>query len=283
MAASEIVLNVLFYAFAAAAVGGAAAVAASRNIVRSAFSLLAVLLSAASMYAIMKADFVAAAQVLIYVGGILVLIVFAVMLTHRITDVRLSNESAPGPAAFFACLLLFVMLAGAALSYGKWERGPAWRNVRAGGVEFSLAQYQADGRTGLAWGGTALEDRVVVAVKAPARWDRVEVEAWTPGREKPVAAEAPLSGGEARMELRGLPEGMCAYRVRLRGADGAFSNWVVKDPLAGPADFSVSRGLTKPLARALMGPYLFAFEVVSVLLLAALVGAAYLARKEVRG
>jgi hypothetical protein len=48
----------------------------------------------------MKADFIAAAQVLICVGGILVLIIFAVMLTHRITDVKLSNDSTPGPAAF---------------------------------------------------------------------------------------------------------------------------------------------------------------------------------------
>src|SRR5437762_11166772 len=92
MDVSEIVLNVVFYALAVAAVGGAVAVAASRNIVRSAFALLSVLFSAAALYALMKADFIAAAQVLIYVGGILVLIIFAVMLTHRITDVNISNE-----------------------------------------------------------------------------------------------------------------------------------------------------------------------------------------------
>jgi NADH:ubiquinone oxidoreductase subunit 6 (subunit J) len=47
-------------------------------------------------------------------------------------------------------------------------------------------------------------------------------------------------------------------------------------------DLTVRRGVTKALAWGLAGPYLFAFEVVSVLLLAALVGAAFLARKEVR-
>ncbi|HLY10404.1 MAG TPA: NADH-quinone oxidoreductase subunit J, partial [Planctomycetota bacterium] len=88
MAASDFILNVVFYALAAAAVGGAVAVATSRNIVRSAFALLAVLFAVAALYAVMKADFIAAAQVLIYVGGILVLIIFAVMLTHRITDVK---------------------------------------------------------------------------------------------------------------------------------------------------------------------------------------------------
>jgi NADH:ubiquinone oxidoreductase subunit 6 (subunit J) len=106
MDASDLWLNVFFYLFAAGALGGAAAVALSRNIVRSAFALLAVLVSVAAMYAIMKADFIAAAQVLIYVGGILVLIIFAVMLTHRITDVNVSNDSAPGLAAACACFCL---------------------------------------------------------------------------------------------------------------------------------------------------------------------------------
>ena len=41
----------------------------------------------------LAADFVAVVQVLIYVGGILVLTLFAVMLTHRIADVRISNRS----------------------------------------------------------------------------------------------------------------------------------------------------------------------------------------------
>ena len=54
------------------------------------------------------------------------------------------------------------------------------------------------------------------------------------------------------------------------------------DAPTGKPDFVVYRGITEPIALALAGPYLFAFEVVSVLLLAALVGAAFLARKEVR-
>lgn len=279
MAAGEIVLNALFYAFAAAAAGGALAVAAGRNIVRSAFALLAVLLAVASMYAIMKADFLAAAQVLIYVGGILVLIIFAVMLTHRIGDVRLSNESAPGPAAFFGSLCLLFALGVIALSYGKWEREAAWKPVRAGDVDLSLAQYQSDGRTGLAWGGGAREDRAVAAVRGARGWERAEVEASGPGGMR-AAASAPVVGDEARVELRGLPEGAVSWRVRLRKGEES-SGWA-EAPAVGGASFVASRGLTKPLARALMGPYLLAFEIVSALLLAALVGAVTLARKEVR-
>ena len=63
---------------------------ARRSNVRSAFALLVVLFTAAALYAVMKADFIAAAQVLIYVGGILVLIIFAVisLVMHLITGRR---------------------------------------------------------------------------------------------------------------------------------------------------------------------------------------------------
>jgi NAD(P)H-quinone oxidoreductase subunit 6 len=83
----------IFYAFAVLTVGSAAAVAFSRNIVYSAFALMGTLFGVAAFYVLLAADFVAAAQVLIYIGGILVLILFAVMLTHRISDVNVSNRA----------------------------------------------------------------------------------------------------------------------------------------------------------------------------------------------
>lgn len=69
-------------------------VAFSRNIIYSAFSLLGTFMGVAGLYIFLGADFVAAVQLLIYVGGILVLILFAVMLTHRITDVTITNRAA---------------------------------------------------------------------------------------------------------------------------------------------------------------------------------------------
>ena len=53
-------------------------------------------------------------------------------------------------------------------------------------------------------------------------------------------------------------------------------------PWSNPLTFDVHKGVTLLAARGLSTRYLFAFEVVSVLLLAALVGAAFLARKEVK-
>lgn len=113
METSKLLVNGIFYAVAAAAVAGAFAVAFSKNIVRSAFALLAVLFGAAAMYALMKADFVFAIQILVYVGGILVLIIFAIMLTQRIVDVNLSNPSMPTAwgAAAVLCVLLILLIA----------------------------------------------------------------------------------------------------------------------------------------------------------------------------
>lgn len=303
MEASEILLNVFFYLFAAGAVGGAAAVAVSRNIVRSAFALLAVLFSAAALYAIMKADFIAAAQVLIYVGGILVLIIFAVMLTHKITDVNISNESTPGPAAFFACLCLLFSLVVVVLSAGRWQRGaePVPAKVREeltkearAPREFELVreQYQADGRTGIQVGGNAFEERVILIVRVPRAAPDLQavVEAYSVERDKAGARKlgkkvgggsAAFQDGSARFDLQGLPEGETTWRARLSLGDDRVTEWTRKDGEAA-VDFHVYRGVTEPAALALMGPYLFAFEAVSVLLLAALVGAAYLARKEVK-
>jgi NAD(P)H-quinone oxidoreductase subunit 6 len=88
------VSTAVFYLITVITIGSAVMVAFSRNIIYSAFSLLGTFMGVAGLYIFLGADFVAAVQLLIYVGGILVLILFAVMLTHRITDVEITNRSA---------------------------------------------------------------------------------------------------------------------------------------------------------------------------------------------
>jgi NADH-quinone oxidoreductase subunit J len=88
-------------------VGGAALVAFVRNILYSALGLLAALLGAGSLYVLLSADFVAITQLLVYVGGVLVLVLFAVMLTNRITEVTVSNRS----VGLWGGLLLLVAMA----------------------------------------------------------------------------------------------------------------------------------------------------------------------------
>lgn len=108
----------LFYAFALLTVGSAAGVAFSRSIVYSAFALMGTLFGVAAMYVFLAADFLAAVQLLIYIGGILVLILFAVMLTHRI-EVQVSNRSVGRVPAL-------VVVGGVAAVMGWAVRRTAW-------------------------------------------------------------------------------------------------------------------------------------------------------------
>jgi len=100
----------VFYLLAAVTVVSALGVALSRNVVYSAFALMGALLGVAGLFVLLGADFLGVVQLLVYVGGILVLTLFAVMLTQRIADVHVSNRAVgrlPGAvlvAALFAWL-----------------------------------------------------------------------------------------------------------------------------------------------------------------------------------
>ena len=83
----------VFYLLAAITVVSALGVAFSTSIVYSAFSLMGALLGIAALFILLGADFLGAVQLLVYVGGILVLMLFAVMLTHRVADMRVSNRA----------------------------------------------------------------------------------------------------------------------------------------------------------------------------------------------
>lgn len=83
--------DLAFYLIAAMALAGAAITVLSRRLVYAAFSLLLAFLGVAGLYALLAADFLAIAQVIVYVGGILVLLLFGVMLTHRIYDTTLKS------------------------------------------------------------------------------------------------------------------------------------------------------------------------------------------------
>ncbi|WP_437205806.1 NADH-quinone oxidoreductase subunit J family protein [Planctomicrobium sp. SH664] len=71
----------MFILYAALACGGALAVVLSQNVVRMAFYLVISLGSVAALFFLLNADFVGATQVLIYIGGTVVLLIFGVMLT----------------------------------------------------------------------------------------------------------------------------------------------------------------------------------------------------------
>jgi len=73
--------GVAFAIFAVMTIGGSLVCVWERSIVRSAFALMSTFTGVAGLFVLLESDFLAMAQILIYVGGILALILFAVMLT----------------------------------------------------------------------------------------------------------------------------------------------------------------------------------------------------------
>lgn len=74
----------IFVALAVFTVGSALVAALAPRIVHAVFGLMGAFLGVAGLYALLGADFVALTQVIVYVGGILVLLVFAILLTQRV-------------------------------------------------------------------------------------------------------------------------------------------------------------------------------------------------------
>jgi NADH-quinone oxidoreductase subunit J len=105
-------VQIIFYVTAAFVIASAMLVVSGKNLVHSAFALLATFFGVAVFYLILGADFLAGAQVLIYVGGILVLLLFGVMLTHRIYDMNLKTEAFQvGPGAVVSVLVFMSLVA----------------------------------------------------------------------------------------------------------------------------------------------------------------------------
>lgn len=83
------VLQVITYAFIGLAGAAAVGVLLSRNLLRATLWLVVCLLSVAALYVLAFAEFVAVTQILVYAGGILVVIIFGIMLTARLGQVPL--------------------------------------------------------------------------------------------------------------------------------------------------------------------------------------------------
>lgn len=112
----------VFYVFAFITVASAFLVVFTRNIIYAAFSLLFTFFGVAGLYALLHADFLAVTQILIYVGGILVLLLFGVMLTNKVVSVDLKT----GTLQTIPALLIVGIVAGSltALFYSSWKDVP---------------------------------------------------------------------------------------------------------------------------------------------------------------
>lgn len=117
----------LFWVFAAVTCGGAIAVVLTQNVVRMAFWLIVSLGASAGLFFLLNADFVGTAQLLVYVGGTLVLLVFGVMLTASGPFSRMQTR--PGEL-FMAGVVAFLLLGllGSSVCSVDWNRAVSATN-----------------------------------------------------------------------------------------------------------------------------------------------------------
>src|ERR1700751_3202573 len=126
MAMSTSVMQLVFWLFAALIVISAGITAFSRNIVHSAFALLGAFAGVVGIYVLLAADFVAMVQIFVYIGGILVLTIFAAMLTEGLGGVNVSNRAVGRVPA-----LLTTVLAGGVMLYAILKTPWYQANARA--------------------------------------------------------------------------------------------------------------------------------------------------------
>ena len=106
----DLFIQIVFYCYAVVTVGSAAVVVFSRSLTHSAFALLFTFCGVAALYIFLGADFLAATQMVIYVGGILVLLLFGVMLTHKLYDLNLRGEAGQFLPGLILVLVVFSTL-----------------------------------------------------------------------------------------------------------------------------------------------------------------------------
>jgi NADH:ubiquinone oxidoreductase subunit 6 (subunit J) len=104
-------LPVLLFAFASlVTIGAAIAVVTNKNILHSAFYLILAFVGVAAIYVMLEAPFIAMVQVLVYIGAIAILIVFAIMLTRRLMSEEMEQRNAQWVPSVVGALALFLVL-----------------------------------------------------------------------------------------------------------------------------------------------------------------------------
>ena len=104
------VQTVVFIVLSLITLGAALAVVTSKNLFYSALFLILSFVGVASLYVLLEAPFLAAVQILVYVGAIAILIVFAVMLTRRLMAKDLVQRNAQWGWSALGAVLLFLAL-----------------------------------------------------------------------------------------------------------------------------------------------------------------------------
>lgn len=111
------VVQIIFLITAAASLGAALMVVTSRNLVHAALWLVFTFFGVAVLFVLLDAPFFAAVQVVIYIGAIAILMIFAVMLTRRVMQ---DTGPSLNRGWWFAALLSLGLFAGLAWMLNSW-------------------------------------------------------------------------------------------------------------------------------------------------------------------
>jgi NADH-quinone oxidoreductase subunit J len=237
----------LFWALAAMIAVSAIAMVVTQNIVRAATWLLFTLAGTAGIFFLLGADFVGATQLLVYVGGTLVLVVFGVMLTAQGPFINMKIGAGEWAIASAVGLGLFSVLAFVLLSFNPELPPPNSLQKPPPAVHFAEGAVQGGAPVAAkSEGPTRSLAASIVLGEALLGFDRATPD-WPLTGVHNLAADSPSPPSTAPGIALRVPENVTG-RVKSR----------------------------KQMA------YLLPFEIVSVHLLVVLIGAAYLARSKRR-
>ena len=177
--------QVIFYILSAFILGTAIFSVTTKKIFRSAIWLLFSLIGVAGLYFWLEVEFIAAVQIVVYVGGIVVLIIFSIFLTQQ------SGKEMSKPPMLRSIASVFAVLFGFALSYFLIYKN----DFQAGNKSFDWTvnkigtQMLATGENGYALPFevvsilllAAMVGCIVIAIKAPAEVSSTETKAQMPG------------------------------------------------------------------------------------------------------
>lgn len=120
-------------------VGGSLAAVLLRNLLHAVLFLALALLGVAGLFLLLSATFLFVVQILVYVGAVVILLIFGVMLTSRMAHPSLPPRNRQTLPAALACLLLFIAV-GVALVSHPWETTATPHSVPVAAIGVGLLQ-----------------------------------------------------------------------------------------------------------------------------------------------
>ena len=281
---------IAFFVTAAATVASALMVVLHRNPVINALYLVLCFFGVAVLYVLLESHFLAALQVLLYAGAVLVLFLMIIMLIRLDHEQLMKVKPKPGKAlAVAAALGVILVLIGVAhsLSNPSSQRGPFLlqreQPERMAAFLLDLGERRANLNVAPEKEPLSESDKVQLATQALTALAKPETKAkaqWpepfrSMGPDKIEALRKALLAGLSRqwtLAQLGAPAG---FKELNRADIAAFIRTAARARLTQLEEF----GTTASVGRELFAHYLLPFEAASILLLAAIVGVLLLARR----